>query len=97
MEGLERACSCWNEMNSVSGDGLRPNTINAQGLEGLDGVERSKFDKGLDDVEAPLYVSVRLLGETLGLRWSKTHSSKKISSVAVSCVSPLANFCPLVL
>jgi len=39
--------------------------IHAQGLEGLDGVVRPEFDKCLDDVEAPYYCSVRLLGGRL--------------------------------
>ena len=37
------------------GDALGSSTIHAQGLEGLDGVVRSEFDKCLDNVEAPMY------------------------------------------
>ena len=72
-------------------------TIYAQGLEGLDGVLRSKFDKSLDNVESSGCRFVRLLNETLRLKGSETRSSKKISSVAASPVSPLACFCPLIL
>ena len=45
------------------GDALCSSTIHAQGLEGLDGVERSEFDKCLDDVEAPIRRFVMFLEE----------------------------------
>ena len=35
---------------------LCSNTIHAQGLEGLDGVVRSEFDKCFDDIETPFIV-----------------------------------------
>ena len=57
------------------GDALCSSTIHAQGLEGLDGVERSEFDKCLDDVEAPKYRFVMFLKERTMLKISKTHSS----------------------
>jgi len=82
-------------MNNVNA--LGSSTIHAQGLEGLDGVEGSEFDKCLDDVEAPNYCFVMFLKETTMMKISKAHSSKKISSVDVSPASPRAYFCPLIL
>ena len=66
MEGLEHACLCWDEMSNVNGrwGGAR---AHAQGLEGLDGVERPKFDKCLDDVKAPWDAFVKALKERLRL------------------------------
>ena len=79
------------------GVALRSNTIHAQGLEGLNGVERSEFDKCLDDVEAPYYCFVGPLKERPVFKSCETHSSKKISSVAASPASPWAYFFPLIL
>ena len=72
-------------------------TIHAQGLERLNGVERSEFDKCLDDVEAPIDRFVMFLKERTILKISKTHSSKKISSVDASPAYPRTYFCPLTL